>query len=1049
MNALIRWFIDNPIAANLLMLFLLIGGAMGAKTIEKEVFPSFAANRIDITMSYPGAASSEVEQQIVVRIEEAIADLPGIFQITSQSRQDYGVVNIAVVDGYDLRELLNDIKGRVDAINTFPTSAERPIIRQFTQRQILMWAALYGDVDRQTLKKIAYQIRDEMPLLEGISEVVISGLKNDELSIEISEENLRRYNLSFDEIATAIRQSSLNIPAGTIKASEGDIQIQTRAQAFNEGDFAKIVVRSQRDGGQLLLGDIADINDGFTEQDIIFNMNGKPGLNLEIKLSDEPKLIEGTNNARAYIDNLRTFLPPGLDIKINFEMRSLFDSRFNLLKNNALSGLLLVFIILMLFLRPLLAFWVVAGIATTFAGAIWLLPYFDVSLNMLSMFAFLMVLGIVVDDAIIIGESIYLQQQHGDRGKHSAFTGTRAMLNPVFLAVASTIAFFLPMIDVPEEILPYTRSIFYVVFLCLTFSLIESLLILPSHLSHMKPEQPSRFYLLQRLTAVRGWFSQHMENFAKHYYLPALKRTLQNKGSTYLVFFFTFAVAATLVTAGWIKSSFMPNVPQPFVMINLTFPEGTPFSQTQTTAQYIQQKIEELRRYPPLLAKNNGAEFVNEFNQNLNGTSATIFVGLTPPELRTISSDDVAEALRKLIGPLPEAQSYSLNSNMNGGGADIALNLSILNNKTDIQKAAVDDVTKVLAAYPGVINLRNNLEGERTEIELALKPNAHHLGLRLSDIAKQVRQSFYGEEIQRIPRGKEDVKVMLRYPAAARQTLDTLDNLRVRTQDGREIPLHTVADVKLVGGASTIRRADRKRNISITAEVEDGIDANAIIQEMQKNYSDSWKRSYTGFSLTLDGSLRAQARFGESFQTNFIKIFIVVLCFFAIAFRSVFQPFLIMLAVPFGFVGAVFGHLLLGQNISMMSFFGFLACAGVVVNDNLVLLERINQLRANGEDTLTAVTQAGIDRFRPILLTSITTFVGLLPILFERSVQAQFLIPMVISLSFGVLFSTVITLFLVPCCYLGGYRLQDFIQRQWQRLRVAIRAKLPPPKTRR
>lgn len=1037
MNGIIQWFVRNPIAANLLMIAMLIGGYSGSGSVKKEVFPAFTGNRIDVTMVYPGAASSEVEQQIVIRIEEAVSDLPGVFQITSTARQGYGSVNITVEEGFDVRELLSDVKSRVDAIITFPASAERPIIRQQAYRQTLMYASLYGDATAEAIKEIAYQIRDELPLLEGISEVKIVGIKDDEVSVEVSEETLRRYSLSFDEVALAIRRSSLNVPAGMIKAKEGDIQIQTRAQAYVQADFERIVVRSEPDGRQLLLGDIAQVNDGFAEQDIQFSVNGKPGVDLEIMLSDNPLLFEGNTNARAYIEELQASLPQGLALKISFEMRSIFDSRFNLLKDNALSGLVLVFVILMLFLRPLLAIWVVLGIATTFAGAIWLLPYFDVSINMLSMFAFLMVLGIVVDDAIIIGESIYSQQQKGDGGEHSAYEGTRSVLKPVFLAVMSTIFFFMPMIDVPSEVLTYTRSIFYVVFLCLIFSLVESLLILPSHLSHMKPEKPSRFYVLQRLAAVRAWFSDHMESFAKKRYQPTLAFVLKRRVSTYLVFFFTFSMSVLLVTVGWINKSFMPEVPSTFVRVNVSFAEGTAFERTVEMSQYIRDQVEVLRADPELIAKNKGQPFIREVNKSANGIGATVFVGLTEAESRTVAISDVADRLRELIGPIPEAQSYSLNASMNGSGPDITLNLNVFDDSRSIQQAAVDDVLKVLAAYDGVENARSDLESERAEVEIELKPYAEALGLTLNDIAQQVRQGFYGNEIQRIPRGKEDVRVMLRYSAQERHSLDTLDEMRIRTSDGAQIPLETVAYIQLVAGPSTIRRVDRKRNITITADVLEGTDASEVIKQMMIDYADSWKQTYSGFSLLPDGELKSQAEFGDNFSNNFLKVFLIVLAFFAIAFRSIFQPFLVMMAVPFGFVGAVLGHLLLGQSISLMSFFGFLACAGVVVNDNLVLLERINQLRAQGVQVNDAVLRAGIDRFRPIVLTSITTFAGLLPILFEKSTQAQFLIPMVVSLSFGVMFSSVVTLLLVPCSYLGGHNLGRSVAGMWQKLRGA------------
>ncbi len=1035
MNSIIKWFVENPIAANFLMLTMLIGGVVSYGNIKKETFPRYEGNIINIFMAYPGAASSEVEQQIVVRIEEAVADLPGIFQITSESRQGFGQINVQVIQGFDVRELLNDIKGRVDAINTFPVSAERPVIQQLVYREFLMWMAIYGDIDKRELKKLAYQIRDEMSVLEGVSEVQITGLKSDEVAIEISEENLRRYNLSFSEVANAIRQSSLNVPAGTIKSLQGDIQIQTRAQAFQESDFEDIVVRSHRDGSRLLLSDIAEVSDGFSEDYVDFSMNGKPGLNLEVKMSDDPKLFEGTANARAYVENFKELLPEGVELKINFEAKSIFDSRFDLLKDNALSGLFLVFVILMLFLRPLLAFWVVFGIATTFAGAIWLLPFLDISINMLSMFAFLMVLGIVVDDAIIVGESIYRHQQRGEEGKLSASLGTKTVLSPVFLAVSSTILFFLPMMDVPPDIVVYTRSIFYVVMLCLVFSLVESLFVLPSHLSHMNPEKSSRFIVLQKLAAVRAWFSGHMESFASRQYQPALKALINVKGSTFLVFFFIFVIAVTLVAVGWINRSMFPQVPQPMVMINVGYPEGYAFEKVSAVAQHIRDQVDVMTKDETLLQKNGGRPFIREINKSLNGSNITVFVGLTKDEVREVPAADVAEKLRELIGPLPEAQSYSLNASLSGGGPEITLNMNMLDNHRDIQQQATEEVVAALAAYPGVINVRNNLDAERMEVEIELKPYAETLGITLGDVAQQIRQGFYGDEIQRIPRAKEDVRVMLRYSAQERKSLDTLDQIRIRTDDGRELPIAAIAELKLVPGPSTIRRVDRRRNITLTAEVTEGNDANAIVSELLEKNLAQWQKKYVGFKLSRDANLRSQEEFGDNFGANFLKITLVVFAFFAIAYRSLFQPLLVLLAVPFGFVGAVIGHLLLGVEISIFSFFGFLACAGVVVNDNLVLLARINQLVKRGQNRLDAVLNAGVDRFRPIVLTSLTTLVGLMPILFERSLQAQFLKPMVISLSFGVAFSSFVTLLLVPCCYYGGYRLTQRIKNKLDLLR--------------
>ena len=1040
MNNIIEWFVKNPIAANLLMLGLLIGGWFGTDSIKKEVFPTSDRNFININMSYLGAAPSEVEQQIVIRIEEAIAGLPGIFKITSNSQQDSGSVGIEVIEGYDVKEVLSAVKGRVDAINTFPPSSERPIISQVIFRNTLMWFAISGDVSRSELKKIGYQIRDEMPLLAGISEVNIQGLRLDEVGIEISENTLRRYNLTFDEVAAAIRQSSMNIPAGAIKTQQGSIQIQTRAQAYKGQDFADIVVRSNIDGSQLFLSDIAQIKDGFTEQEIDFIIGTKPGLNFEVKMSDDPKLFKGTVNAHNYLEELKKTLPQGLELKINNVSKDLFDDRFNLLKDNALSGLILVFIILMLFLRPLLAIWVVVGIITAFAGAVWLLPYFGISLNMLSMFAFLLVLGIVVDDAIIVGESIYSQQQKGITGDKSAIIGAKNVLMPVVLAVLSTIIFFMPMVDVPIAVEPFTISIFFVVFFCLLFSLAESLFILPSHLSHMKADQPSRFALLRKLEKTRQAFSSSMECFAAGTYRSVLNKFLKRKGSTVLAFIMLFALSLSMFNAGWLKTSFFPQVPQAFIYLQVSFPEGSPYRYTTDLAKYMKKHASSLDENPELLAKNNGETFLTEVNTTSNGSHVDMFVGLTPVQQRTISVETVRVKLKELIGPLPEVQSYSLISNFGGNNPDIQLNLSLSSNAMNTQQKAVNEIKKVLAAYDGIENVRSNLDTGRLEVELDLKNYGQTLGITTENISTQVRQAFYGEEVQRIPRSKEDVRVMLRFPEDERGRLDTLDDMRIRTALGSEVPLEAVANINLVSGSSTIRRTDRIRNITITADTLEGADGSQIVTQMLASYNEQWKKQYSGFELSPDGNLRAQAEFGDNFSQNFLFAFIIAFSLFAIAFKSVFEPILILIAVPFGFMGAIFGHIIwsavMGTNydISMMSFFGFLACSGVVVNDNLVLLERINHLREKGGSAFESVLNAGTDRFRPIILTSLTTFAGLLPILFERSTQAQFLIPMVISLAFGVLFASVVTLVMIPCAYLAGHSVGQHIKLAKTRL---------------
>lgn len=1039
MRSLVRWFVGNPIAANILMLALLFSGIISYGELKREVFPRTDVNVIQLAMNYPGAAPAEVEQQIVVRIEEAISDVPGIFRIGSESREGVGLVNVEITDGYDLQQVLNAVKTRVDAIITFPVASERPVIQQLIFRDTLMWFSISGNADMTTLKEIGYQIRDEMPLLEGVSEVKVVGMFIDEMAIEISEENLRRFNLTFTDVADAIRQSSINVPAGTIKSPLGNVQIQTREQAYVGDDFANIVVRSLENGSQLLLQDVATIDDGYAEQDFEFILNDKTALNFEVKISDDPDLINGTINARAYLEEMKKTLPEGLVLKIGYESKSIFDSRFNLLKNNALAGLALVFIILMLFLRPLLAFWVVVGIATAFFGAIALMGYFDVSLNMNSIFAFLLVLGIVVDDAIIVGESIFRRQREGVDQKAVAIEGTVSVLMPVLLAVISTIIFFLPILDVPDYVRSSVLPIFLVVFFCLIFSLIESLFILPSHLSHMKPEVPGRIPLLRQLSNVRHMFSNGMENFASNTYLPVLNKALRRPQSAILIFFMMFFASISLLVSGWVGSAFFPQVPQPYVNVNVSFPEGSPYKFTTDLVKHMKVQAEAVKNDPDLLAKNKGKPFIFEVNTTADSNSAGMFVGLTAVEKRHVSTEEVTEKLRELIGPIPEAKSYSLDFSFGDNSPDIQLDLRMTSNLGHVQRGAVADIQKVLSAYAGVSNVRSDLDTGRLEVEVSLRPYAETLGLTMADIATQMRQSFYGDEVQRIPRSKEDVKVMLRYSESERRTLDTLDTMRIRTRDRIEVPLLSVANIELVPGASTIKRTDRYRNITITADVLDGQDPSWIVQQMLDTYSEQWRQEYSGFSLSAAGKLRTQEEFGDKFNVNFLLAFLVALALFAIAFKSVFEPFLVLLAVPFGFMGAIIGHLLLGHPISMMSFIGFLACSGVVVNDNLVLLDRVRHLRGQGADVMEAITRAGVDRFRPIVLTSMTTFFGLLPVLFEQSTQARFLIPMAISLSFGILFSSGVTLIMVPCAYISGHSLGDAARRltrsMWQRAR--------------
>ncbi|MAZ88016.1 MAG: acriflavin resistance protein [Cellvibrionaceae bacterium] len=1023
MNRLIQWFVENPIGANLLMAVIVIGGLSNLGTLNKEVFPSVETNRIQVMVPYPGAGPLEVEEQIVKRVEEAIADLDGIEQIDSQARQDLGSITVEAINGYDAQRLLNNIKARVDAISTFPEDAERATITELMWQSEIMSIGIYGDVEESALKAAGERVRDEIALLPGVTIVELHATRPDEMSVEISEQALRHYNLSFDQVVSSVRQSSLNLPAGSIKSETGDIQLQTRGQAYYVDDFDRIVVDSRDNGAQLLLGDIGTVIDGFADENVIARLNEQPAVFLEVKSTQAPDVLNIAATVHDYIEKTASTLPPGISISVWRDWSKLFEGRMNLLLKNSISGLILVFIVLMLFLRPALATWVCIGIAIAFMGTLWLLPYAGVSLNVISLFAFLLVLGIVVDDAIIVGESIYSRQQDGIQGAAAAAGGAKMVSKPVFFAVTSTMIFFAPILAVPGAMGDMSYGIPVVVILSLFFSLIESMFILPSHLSHLKPEKPPKRPSLKKLAAARQKLAGKLDYFADTKYQTSLIKMLHNNGTTIACFFVAFGLSVALFTGGWMQKTFMPIVTSDFIRLKVTVPEGTPFTTQEAILKKLESGVEKLKTDDIFDGDHKGVVQNVQSWAWENNTLVSISLG------RSEDSDVSAEALvkrwRELVGPLPEAKDIKEDATINEVSEAIRLRLTLNDADTQTMEQAVRDVESALRRYPGVYDVRNSLTAARTEIELSLKPHAETLGLGLSDIARQVRQGFYGEEAQRIPRGKEDVKVMVRYPEAERRDINQLGEMRVRTTDGREIPLEAVAQVKFVPGYTTIDRVDRKRAINITSEVEIGkSDPGAIITGMLEKNQRQWAQQYPGFQLSISGDMESETEFMSSALRNFGLALLVIYGLMAIAFSSYWQPILILTAVPFGFMGAVIGHVVMGREVSMMSMLGFFACAGVVVNDNLVLLDRINQLRQQGKRVFDAVVQAGRDRFRPIILTSVTTFIGLVPIMGETSTQARFLIPMVISLSFGVLFATAVTLILVPSLYLLAERIR-------------------------
>jgi multidrug efflux pump subunit AcrB len=1023
MKSILNWFVDNPIAANLLMILILINGYFSFGSIGREVFPQVDTDTLVISASYSGASSREVEQQVVIRIEEAIADLDGIDKMYSTARESSANITIDVAKDFDTQRLLTNVKTRIDALNTLPADVDNIQVREVIARKSLMNIAVYGDVSEQILKDTVDWLEQELLKLKHISNVDVEGVRDREMTIEVSEQSLRQYGLRFDDIATAIRNTSVNLPAGAIKTKSGDLQLQTRGQAFYQDEFDRIVITTGANNSELTLGEIAEINDGFAEADSLNKFNNYPSLFLQLYTSNPPQITEASDSVHVLIEELKSQFPPGVSVDVWFDWSVVYKSRMSLLFENTLLGLGLVFIVLMLFLRPSLAAWVCVGIATTFFGAFWLMPYAGLTLNMITMFGFLLALGIVVDDAIVVGEGVYYYQRKGLAGPDAAKAGARWIAKPVIFAVISTVIFFGVMFAVEGRLRAQAVPIAAVVIICLFFSLVESLLILPSHLSHAKPENDTKntFWLAR----MQQRLSRSLENLANNYYKKFLEITLSVNGRTLLVFFLVFAVTYSLFTAGgYLKKSFRPIIPGSSITINAYLVEGASFEDTLRIQNQMEAAAYQLQNDPILVDINGNGDFIKAIKARANDNHARVDVRLVNIDDRKVNILQVKDRWRELIGPLAGVKEFTLRYTINRSRKAIQFNLSLPGND-DLQLArAVSDVKNVLGAYSAVYDLEDTLEGSTTEIDLQLKPFASTLGLSLGDIARQMRQGFYGEEVQRIPRGSDDIKVMLRYPLSERQNLDQLQKMYVRTNDGRSIPLVEVVDIIEVPGSTKIRREDRRRTISISANVRNGTDSLLLVNSvLDENLSD-WQAKYRGLSIDFDGSVKDEKEFNTQILNSFIFAILLSFGLMAIIFKSTWQPLLILTAIPFGFVGAVFGHLIFGVTITMNSLLGFIACAGVVVNDNLVLLDRIHQLRDQGKSIIESTTQAGADRFRAIILTSVTTFVGLLPILSETSIQAQFLIPTVVSLSFGVLFATFVTLIFVPNLYYWGESLK-------------------------
>ena len=1034
MSGIIRWFVQNPVAANLLMAVLVVGGLIMLPSIRQEEFPSIDSDLIRVTVEYLGATPAETEESVCIRVEEAIEGTPDIDRMTSLAVEGACVVTLELIVGSDEDSVLSEVDNRVQAIDTFPEDTERPIVSQVLVRGLAVRIAISGDADERTLRVLGQRARDEIALLPGVSQVSFDYVRPYEISIEVPEQTLRRHGLTLDAVAQSIRQSSLDLPGGSVKSDGGEILLRSIGQAYLGADFERIVVLTRNDGTSVRLGEIATIVDGFEDLDLGARFDGKPAVIIQVDRIGEEDILDIVAAVKPWVAEFRRTLPDGVDVTIFDDASEDLNARLSALTANARSGLVLVIAILAMFLRFRLAMWVAAGVPISLLGAILCFPFFGISISTLTVMAFILVLGILVDDAIVIGEAVHTREEETDSQEEAAVQGTLDVYIPVFFGVMTTVAAFIPLIIVPGRMGQFFGWLGLTAIICLFFSLLESQLILPAHLAHRrttsKRGEPNAFS--GAWMRFQGTMATGLERFGRERYGAALDRALEYRYATAAVALGLVVVTIALFASGRMRYQFFPAVEGDTISALLTMPQGIPLDRTREAVAQMQEASEALKRElreefgdEPMIERTVATVGKHmslvggppDMSVNVGGAHlASFFLQLSPAAERPLGAKEITRRFREQVGFIPEAVELTFSSDSFSAGEPI--NFQLRGGSIEGLTLAAADVRKQLATYKGVTDIADSFRAGKQEVRLSIRDEARPLGLTQRDLARQVRQAFYGEEAQRVQRGRDDVKVMVRYPEAERRSLGSLEEMRIRTAEGVEVPFDAVAEATLGRGFATIRRTDRERVVQVTANVDRAVTTpEQVIGDMSRRMS-ALLEPYPGVSYSLDGEQREQSQAAAGLLRGAVIALLLIYALLAVPLRSYLQPLVIMSVIPFGAVGAILGHLIMGWDVVFFTVLGIVALSGVVVNASLVLVHYVNGQREQGHSVRDSVRAGGIVRFRPIVLTSLTTFIGLVPLMFEGAVAARPLVPMAIALGYGVLCAAAVTLFLVPAGYL-------------------------------
>ncbi len=1047
MKRVLAAFARNTVFANITLVLVFLAGYIATANMIRETFPEFSLDMITISVPYPGADPEEVEEGISRKIEEAIEGMEGVKQYTTESSEGLGTANIEVREDYDVDEVLDRVRTKVNAISTFPVDAEKPVISEMLLKDVVTLLYLSGEMSERRIKEWSEQIKDEIQQLPNISQVETFGARDYEIAIEVSEERLRQYGLTFSDVADAVRRSSLNLAGGTIRTREEEIRVRTMGRKYTGQELASVVVLARPEGDVITLDRLARIDDGFTEDPIAATINGEPAVLLIVYKTPEEDALSISKTIQDYIRQKQGEIPDGVSVEMLFDNTTMLRARIDLLLKNGIIGLSIVFILLWCFLNARLSFWAGMGIPISIAGALVILWAIGGTVNMISLFGLIMVLGIVVDDAIVVGEAIYVHRKQGKPPLKAAVDGVSEVGMPVIAAILTTIVAFIPLFYVGGIMGKFISILPAVVIACLVVSLVECLFLLPAHLSHLPDlnrSENEQHVLLQRLSIVQRTTARFMELFVARIYMPFLSKALHWRYISLATAIAVLLFTVGLVRGGIIKFEVFPKL-DGFIMTATTeFPSGTP---PEVTRRAIAEIEAALLRLEKKTTTRSGAPLVVDRLTLVGQTLAdmpqvgphygSVQAILLDSEARGIHSEELMVMWEKEIGILPGIKSLTF-AGMEAGPPGDPIEVWLQGNNMDEILAAADALMARLRKFDGVYQIRTDFSPGKNEMRLALKPEARTLGLTVEDLARQIYAGYYGDEALRLQRGRDDIRVKVRYTADERSRLSDLDQVRIRTAGGFEVPLLSVADITYTPGYSTITRTDGLRRVAVSAGVDTNkANANEIFAELSANYFPQLKKRYPGLFVDLQGEQKKMRESLGSLKIGFPLAVLGIFIIIATMFRSYAQPFVILFTVPFGIIGAILGHLLLGYDLSMMSMFGMVALTGVVVNDAIVLIERVNENFACGMPFFDAILKGGARRFRAIFLTTLSTVGGLTPLILETDLQAKFLIPMALSIAAGVAFATILTLVLIPSllAILNDFRLlvHRFKHGQWPR----------------